>query len=218
MPRSLSVVVECVSKTISTVKGLWDGTGTFHFAEQNGSRQAAPRTKAETAPLSGVTGFGREIPLALRADLGAPAADRPVTAGVSYPLFVAMSDRAQQAVEAAVRLNPAGAQLLYAILRTAPAAVKRKPEDKFGPLGLMVVEARPPVQASFRFKGWVRPALPAKLHQQAAAFRREWLGYRFTKAELADSIEECLRQHGEPVPLVSGSWRVIRPAKGTPSL
>jgi len=60
-----------------------------------------------------------------------------------------------------------------AILRTAPAAVKHKPEDRFGPLAMLVAPSgsAPPVPPEFR--GLVKPALPAKFHPGAEVFRDE---------------------------------------------
>jgi hypothetical protein len=127
---------------------------------------------------------------------------------------MAMSEQARQALEAAVRLNPDGARQLYAILRTAPTAVKRKPEDPFGPLAMMVVETGPRRSAPSTLGVVSRPVLPADLHPQARHFRREWLEGRITKAALAEAIEACLHQDGQPVPEVSGRWHRIRP-KGT---
>jgi hypothetical protein len=127
---------------------------------------------------------------------------------------MAMSEQARQALEAAVRLNPDGARLLYAILRTAPTAVKRKPTDPFGPLALMVVETGPRRSARSALGVVSRPALPADLHPQARRFRREWLEKRITKAALAEEIEAFLQRDGERVPEVAGPWHRIRP-KGT---
>jgi hypothetical protein len=88
---------------------------------------------------------------------------------------MAMSEQARRALAASVRLNPDGARQLYAILRTAPAAVKRKPTDPFGPLAMME---------------------------------------RISRSALAEAIEACLRQNGQPVPTVSGRWHRIRPTDG----
>jgi hypothetical protein len=127
-----------------------------------------------------------------------------------------MSGPAREALEAAVRLNPDGARQLYAILRTAPEAVKRKPTDPFGPLAMMVVKAGP--QRSPRsILGVVRrPALPAHLHPQARLFRQEWLDERISKSALAEAIEAYLRQDGQPVPAASGRWHQIRPKGAGP--
>ena len=125
-----------------------------------------------------------------------------------------MSDRARRALDAAVRLNPAGAGQLFAILRTAPAAVKRKPSDKFGPLGMMVRDAGDAIESSPLARTWVRPRIPETLRREAGAFRREWLAERFTKTELANAIEACLSQAGERVPGVTGSCHVIGPRGG----
>lgn len=122
-----------------------------------------------------------------------------------------MSEQARQALAAAVRLNPDGARQLYAVLRTAPTAVKRKPTDPFGPLAMMVVEAGPK-RPSRTVLGVVRrPALPVNLHPQARLFRQEWLDDRITKSALAEAIESCLRKDRQPVPDISGRWQRIRP-------
>jgi len=127
-----------------------------------------------------------------------------------------MSGPARQALEAAVRLNPDGARQLYAILRTAPAAVKRKPADRFGPLAMMVVEAAAPRSAGSTLGVVGRPALPATLHPQARLFRQEWLDDRISKSALAEAIEACLRRDGQTVPAVSGRWHRIRPKGSGP--
>jgi hypothetical protein len=127
-----------------------------------------------------------------------------------------MSEQARQAIEAAVRLNPDGARQLYAIFRTAPAAVKRKPTDPFGPLAMMVVEAGPRRSARSMLGVVSRPALPAHLFPQARLFRQEWLDERISKSALAETIEACLRQDGQPVPAVSGRWHQIRPKGADP--
>jgi hypothetical protein len=125
-----------------------------------------------------------------------------------------MSGPARQALEAAVRLNPDGARQLYAILRTAPAAVKRKPIDRFGPLAMMVVEAGPRHSVRSTLGVVRRPVLPANVHPQARVFRQEWLDERISKSALAEAIEACLRQDGQPVPDVTGRWHRIRPMGG----
>jgi hypothetical protein len=80
-------------------------------------------------------------------------------------------------VKLAAAHNPAGAQLLLDILRTAPEAVKRKPEDRYGPLGLMLTG---------------RPPLPAEQQRLCAAFNEEWLSGRFSRPQLAEALEIAL--------------------------
>jgi hypothetical protein len=124
---------------------------------------------------------------------------------------MALSRAALQALEAAVQLNPAGAQALVAVIRTAPAAVKYKPKDRFGPLGMMVVDRRQaPEDPTSTLRGFSRPPLPTKFHPAAEAFQREWLAKSFSKDELADALERCLRQLGETVSTSAGPWRTIR--------
>jgi hypothetical protein len=120
-----------------------------------------------------------------------------------------MSTLARQALEKAVSLNADGARSLLAILRTVPAAVKYKPADRFGPLGMMVT-ASARIQPSAGPPGFTRPALPPRLHRAAERFQREWIARGFTKAELADELERCLRRLGEEVPSHDGAWRALR--------
>jgi hypothetical protein len=60
--------------------------------------------------------------------------------------------------------------------------------------------------------GFTRPALPPRLHRAAERFQREWIAKEFTKAELADELERCLRQLGEEVPSHDGVWRTLGPS------
>ena len=113
-----------------------------------------------------------------------------------------MSDAARQVLAAAVGLNPDGARRLLAILRTAPAAVRYKPQDRFGPLGMMVGESGP--------AGFDRPGLPREHHAAVEAFQREWVAKGFSKADLADELENRLRTLGEPVPPHHGPWQAVR--------
>jgi hypothetical protein len=110
-----------------------------------------------------------------------------------YSCLVPFSPSARHAVEVAVRLNPDGARSILAILRTAPAAVKYKPQDRFGPLGMMVIAGGQPDRSPVPAGGFYRPSLPPEFHGQAETFQREWLARSFTKAELADALEQCLR-------------------------
>jgi hypothetical protein len=133
---------------------------------------------------------------------------------------VPLSQSAREALEAAIQLNPDGARALLTSLRVAPSAVRYIDRDRFGPLAHMVVDAeRPglPPTARRRFK---RPALPVELHGRAETFQQEWLARSFTKAELADAVEQCLRQAGEEVPTYSGGWRAVAggPDSGTDPL
>ncbi len=120
-----------------------------------------------------------------------------------------MSEKARQALRAAVALNPDGARLLRAILRTAPEAVKHKPQDRFGPLAMMVAESRPVSSPPPSLRDFVKPMLPGELWAGAELFQREWIAGSFNKDDLANHIEACLHELGEPIPDVSGSWNVL---------
>lgn len=92
-----------------------------------------------------------------------------------------------------MRLNPGGGQLLLSALVASPRAVKYKPDDRLGPLGIILgsPDSGPKVAGSS-----ARPRLPAGLVGAADAFATEWIQHRFTKAELAQGIEEALLQLG----------------------
>lgn len=123
-----------------------------------------------------------------------------------------LSKCAWEAVQMAAQLNPDGARALVAILRTAPRVVRHKPPDRFGPLGMMVSDReQSPGARAEGFPNFQRPSLPAKFHQRAEEFHKEWIARRFTKAELANALEDCLRQLGEELPTRSGGWLSIRP-------
>lgn len=111
---------------------------------------------------------------------------------------------ARQALEKAIGVNADGARLLLAILRAAPDAVKYKPEDRFGPLGMMVTESAR-IQPSTAPPRFARPALAPRFHRAAERFR-EWISREFTKA---DELERYLRQLGEEVPSPDGGWRTL---------
>jgi hypothetical protein len=75
----------------------------------------------------------------------------------------------------AALLNPDGAKILVTILRTAPDAVKIKPDDRLGPLGMMITEA---ARASGTVAGLppsTRPPLPPTLYRAAERLQREWI-------------------------------------------
>lgn len=118
------------------------------------------------------------------------------------------SDPALRVLEAAVGPNPEGARQLLAILRTASAAVKHKPQDRFGPLGMTVSESGGAVR-SHALRGFSRPGLPPEHHAAAETFHREWLAKAFSKAELANELERCLNKLGQPVSPHEGSWQAV---------
>lgn len=122
-----------------------------------------------------------------------------------------LSDCARRALRAAVQMNPAAAKLLLSVIRTAPAAMKYKADDKFGPLGMMIRESGPSLPAPSRLRSFIRPVLPTEFHRDAECFRQEWLNRDFSKAELGSEIEMCLYECGEDIPDTGGGWRVILP-------
>lgn len=108
-----------------------------------------------------------------------------------------------------MHLNPDGARSLLLSLPAAPGAVAYIPEDRFGPLGHMVIDTEAPTSSAVTPHRFRRPSLPAHLHGQAETFHQEWLARSITKAELADAVEECLMRAGEDIPTYTGGWRVV---------
>ena len=106
-----------------------------------------------------------------------------------------ISAEAFAGLRAAVEWNPYGARALLAILRETPAWVKYK-DDPYGPLGL--VFGIPP-------RRWITngisvPVKPKPFPEDDLAackvFGDEWKQRRFTKRELADTIEKILINKG----------------------
>jgi hypothetical protein len=90
-----------------------------------------------------------------------------------------LSCAAGGAVRAVTAHNPEGARLLMNICRTAPEAVKRKPGDRYGPLGLALIGQPQPPRAHLRL---------------CRLFNKQWLAGAFTVAELADALEAALAE------------------------
>jgi hypothetical protein len=89
---------------------------------------------------------------------------------------VPLSDVAERAVRAVTARYPSDAQRLLDIVRTAPEAVKRKP-DRFGPLNIALMG---------------KPPLPPDETRLAESFALEWLAGDFDVHELADALEAAL--------------------------
>jgi len=107
-----------------------------------------------------------------------------------------LSPVAIEAVRAAAVHSPARAQLLLDILRTAPQAVKRKP-DRYGPLGFLLLGKAP---------------LPIEQRRLCERFADEWLRGEFGVGELADALEATLREiTGRPQERRRrrGGWRTL---------
>lgn len=102
-----------------------------------------------------------------------------------------MSASAYEGLRAAVAYNPRRAREFVDIVRSFPAMVKRKPDDEYGPLILMLrTQPGSPLVAS-------SPTLLTEQQRSACRrFNEEWLRRDFTKRELADAIESILEQIG----------------------
>ncbi len=106
-----------------------------------------------------------------------------------------MSPEAVAGLRAAVTWNPTAARFLADILKDLPIGVRYKPQDRYGPLSIMLY-AVPPVC-------WVTPTesipiTPPPLSPDdlrlCEIFNTEWLQRRFTKQELASAIEAILAE------------------------
>jgi len=101
------------------------------------------------------------------------------------------------AVRAAAAHNPVGAQGLLDILRTAPEAVKRKP-DRYGPLSFVLLGVAPP------------PIEQQSLYER---FAKEWRRGEFGTAELADALElamgEVTKRPQDPARHRVTGWRTL---------
>lgn len=104
-----------------------------------------------------------------------------------------MPEEAAAGLAAAVAYNPPAAQHLMHALRFLPQGGRYKPEDRFGPLVLLINGPRSivlteevvlPVQD--------QQAFPQDKVSFCEIFNREWLERRFSKEELADAIEGIL--------------------------
>jgi hypothetical protein len=109
---------------------------------------------------------------------------------------MAMSAEARQGLRAAVAYNPHAACLLLGILRDAAPWVKHKPDDQYGPLGVILGEQP---------RRDLAPGISVPVHRQPvsasefAACRRlnaEWLRRDFSKQDLAEVLAEILTDMG----------------------
>ena len=120
-----------------------------------------------------------------------------------------MSEAALRGLAAAVQWNPGGAKLLLDILNTAQECVKHKPDDAYGPLGMML-----------HGQGWPHAAtgaaFPPELLPSCEAFGREWIEPRCSKRELAAVLKVLLGRLGvPPVKAQAGGWSATRSAPDT---
>jgi hypothetical protein len=116
---------------------------------------------------------------------------------------MAMSDAAREGLRIAVGRNPRQARAFLTILLAAPSHVRRKPDDRYGPLSLML---------------GTRPVLTPSEAAACSRFQREWIAGEFDIPELAAAVLMALRERGhglsdaEVVAVARGRWQVVRPA------
>ena len=105
-----------------------------------------------------------------------------------------LSDEALMGLRAAVAWNPHGARELLAILKEFPAWMKYK-DDPYGPLSLILFGG---VLRKWIADGISVPVKPDPFPEDKLAacqtFGDEWKQCKFTKQELADSIEAILTE------------------------
>jgi hypothetical protein len=98
-------------------------------------------------------------------------------------------------LRAAVEYNPQAAQYLLDILRGLPIGVRYKPQDRYGPLGMMLSALAPTLQITDKvsIQREAEP-FPEERLKDCETFNAEWLQRRFTKQELANAIESILNE------------------------
>ncbi|MGO8949831.1 MAG: hypothetical protein ACLQUY_19685 [Ktedonobacterales bacterium] len=128
-----------------------------------------------------------------------------------------MSTEARQGLRAAVTYNPAAAEQLLGMLRTLPISVRKKPQDRYGVLSLLLTPQ------SIRVIGPVsvpvqRPPLCTEDLHACEVFQHEWLVGCFSKHELAEALEQDLaalapQQYARP--FEPETLLIFRPGKTT---
>ena len=105
-----------------------------------------------------------------------------------------MSEEATAGLRGAVEHNPDAARELMYMLRDLPIGVRHKPQDRYGPLSLLIFGARMKrITKDLSFPG--EPGLfPAEKLKACETFNKEWLEHRFSKRELAEAIERILAE------------------------
>ena len=129
-----------------------------------------------------------------------------------------MSEEAMRGLRAAAEYNPEAAQFLLDILRGLPIGVRYKPQDRYGPLGMMLSAMAPTLQITDKvsIQRKAKP-FPEERLKDCEIFNAEWLERRFTKQELADAIKSILNEVA-PRPMleqVTPDMSLIFRAEGT---
>ena len=108
-----------------------------------------------------------------------------------------LSPKSFKALKKAVQWNLHGAYELLVILLGYPGLVKYK-NDRYGPLGLIIVATIPLEQIA---PGLTIPRrsepFPEEILPLCKLFAEEWRSRKFSKAELAEAIEELLSELGK---------------------
>lgn len=111
-----------------------------------------------------------------------------------------MSERAYEGLMTAVRHNPYMAKEFLGILREHPGWVMYKPEDQYGPLGLMFAALpRKHLSPGVTVPVTAEPLSETEL-SACRAWNEEWLRRDFSKQELAEAIATILRNLPKPPP------------------
>lgn len=128
-----------------------------------------------------------------------------------------MSAEARHGLRAAMAYNPVAAAQLLGMLRTLPISVRKKPQDRYGVLSLLLIPQ------SIRVIGPVslpvrRPPLSKEELHACEVLQHEWLVGCFSKRDLADAIEQDLAALAPPQyagPFEPETVLIFRPGKTT---
>jgi|SRR5579883_2561469 len=115
-----------------------------------------------------------------------------------------MSEEAAAGLRAAVEHNPEAARELMYMLRDLPIGVRYKPQDRYGPLSLLIFGTR--MRQITQDLSWPSGAdpFPAEKLKACERFNQEWLERRFSKRELAEAIERILAELPSVRPTLEG--------------
>lgn len=128
-----------------------------------------------------------------------------------------ISEQAAAGLRAAVEHNPEAAQELLYMLRDLPIGVRHKPQDRYGPLSLLMFGARMKWITKDVFLPGESVPFPEERLRDCEAFNKEWLERRFSRRELAEAIERILAELPPSRPLleqVGSNATLVITAKG----
>lgn len=105
-----------------------------------------------------------------------------------------MSEAAEAGLRAAVEHNQDAAREFLYMLRDLPIGVRRKPQDRYGPLSPMIFGVRMKWITKDVFLPGEPVSFPEEKLKNCEIFNKEWLERRFSRQELAEAIERILAE------------------------